>query len=118
MILEGSASIAPLGPEVDEGLEPFVFEPFRTALTFGYLEARGEGVFHVTDDVLLLARTALGVFEPLPEMVPARRITGWLPQDACRAHELRATTIDADQYVLHAGCGDYFMNGAGEVEAS
>lgn len=26
--------------------------------------------------------------------------------------------IDADEYVFHAGCGDYFMNSAGEVEAS
>ena len=38
----------------------FVLRPFRTSTTYTNLKARGEGVFHVTDDVLLLAQTAIG----------------------------------------------------------
>ena len=38
----------------------FVLRPFHTSTTYHNLKARGEGVLHVTDDVLLLAQTAIG----------------------------------------------------------
>ncbi len=39
----------------------FVLRPFRTSTTYRNLKAHGEGVLHITDDVLLLARTAIGL---------------------------------------------------------
>src|SRR6516164_4231032 len=79
MILEGIVTtfdenhqvhIAPMGPIIDSRMERLLFRPFKTAQTYRNLVAHPEGVFHVTDDVLLLARAALGKLEHLPPLKP------------------------------------------------
>ena len=75
-------------------LERFVLRPFRTAQTYANLKAHGEGVLHVTDDVLLLARAALGPPDPLPPMRPAARVRGWVLTGACRYYEFRTVEVD------------------------
>jgi uncharacterized protein len=90
----GDINIAPMGPRVDHEMKRLILRPFRTAQTYRNLREHGEGVLHVTDDVLLLARTALGVLEPLPPLMPARKIRGWIIESACRAYEFRVTAID------------------------
>ncbi len=62
----GAVNVAPMGPAVDEPFDHFVLRPFPTSQTCQNLLAHGEGVFHVTDDVLLLARAAMGALEPMP----------------------------------------------------
>ncbi len=85
--LEGALNVAPMGPWIDPDLSmaQFVLRPFHTSTTYQNLKARGEGVFHVTDDVLLLAQTAIGA-DPFP--APATRaadlIAGKVLSDACR----------------------------------
>jgi hypothetical protein len=91
---EGAVNIAPMGAIVDAGMEHITLRPFRTAHTYENLRYHGEGVLHVTDDVLLLARAALGPVEPLPPLRPAEYVRGWILGDACRAYELRVTAID------------------------
>src|SRR5438876_7883724 len=91
---EGSINIAPMGPQIDATMERFVLRPFRTAQTYHNLKAHGEGVLHVTDDVLLLAQAALGPVEPLPPMIPAKFIRGSVLQDTCRYSEFRVTSLD------------------------
>jgi hypothetical protein len=54
----------------------------------------GEGVFHVTDDVLLLARAAVGQLETQPPTFDARCVAGRILADACRWYELRIAEID------------------------
>jgi hypothetical protein len=90
----GDINIAPMGPRVDAEMRRFVLRPFNTSQTYRNLKEIGEGVVHVTDDVLLLARTALGVLDPLPPLVPARKVRGWVLRDACRFYEFRVLTID------------------------
>ena len=90
----GDVNIAPMGPRVDADLKRFVLRPFNTAQTYRNLREHGEGVLHVTDDVLLLARTALGVLDPMPPLMPARTIRGCVLRDACRFYEFRVVTID------------------------
>ncbi|HZY84663.1 MAG TPA: DUF447 domain-containing protein [Gemmataceae bacterium] len=95
----GAINVAPMGPLVEppspgRDLERFVLRPFRTAQTYANLKAHGEGVLHVTDDVLLLARAAVGRLEPLPPLVPAERVRGWVLRDACRYYEFRVTACD------------------------
>ena len=90
----GEVNIAPMGPHVDfhsttGELTCVTLCPFRTSQTFANLMAHGEGVFHVTDDVLLLARSALGLLDSLPPLRPAERVSGWVLADACRFHEFR-----------------------------
>jgi len=95
---DGRVNVAPMGPRVSltpsGDLERFVLRPFRTAQTYANLKAHGEGVLHVTDDVLLLARAALGPPNPLPPMRPATRVRGWVLTGACRYYEFRVTACD------------------------
>ncbi len=95
----GAVNIAPMGPHVDVhtaagGLTRFTLRPFRTAQTFANLTAHGEGVLHVTDDVLLLARSALGMLDPPPPLRPAGHVRGWVLADACRFYEFRVVSHD------------------------
>jgi hypothetical protein len=106
MILEGivttlspasALNIAPMGPEVDPSLSMarFVLRPFRTSTTYHNLKACGEGVFHVTDDVLLLAQTAVSAAPfPVPPTRTAEVVTGRILVDACRYYEFRVVELD------------------------
>ncbi len=106
MILEGivttlnddaTLNIAPMGPRVDPAtnLAKFELRPYRSSTTYHNLKARGEGVFHVTDDVLVLAQTAIGVaVSPAPETRPADVVAGRILVDACRYYEFRVAELD------------------------
>ncbi len=106
MILEGIVTtlsldqvlnVAPMGPQVDadSNMARFVLRPYRTATTYVNLKTRGEGVLHVTDDVLLLARTAIGAaIDPPPATRPADVVAGAILLDACRYYEFRVVELD------------------------
>ena len=64
------------GPRADEQFERLVLRPYQTSTTFANLKRTGQGVLHVTDDVLLLAQAAVGQVEPLPRLIPAEAIEG------------------------------------------
>jgi hypothetical protein len=90
-------NIAPMGPEIDPGLNMtrFVLRPFCSSTTYQNLKATGEGVFHVIDDVLLLAQTAIGVNPiPAPATRPADVVAGQILTDACRYYEFRVVELD------------------------
>lgn len=90
----GDCNIAPMGPRVDPHMERFVLRPFNTAQTYRNLKAHGEGVLHVTDDVLLLAKAALGPVEPAGGMFRAEHVSGWVLANACRYYEFRVKSLD------------------------
>ena len=95
--LEGELNIAPMGPklEPDLSMRRFELRPYRTSTTFQNLKARGEGVFHVTDDVMLLAQTAIGVpVIPPPKLRPAEVVSCSILEDACRYHEFRILELN------------------------
>lgn len=106
MILEGivtslsgedSLNVAPMGPDVEPTakLDRFILRPYRSSTTYTNLKARGEGVFHVTDDVLLLAQAAIGMpLNPFPATRPASRVDGAILSDACRYYEFRVVELD------------------------
>jgi hypothetical protein len=92
----GVVNIAPMGPRVDPGMRRFLLRPFPTSQTYRNLKRHGEGVLHVTDDVLLLARAALGPVEP-PPLAPAARVRGFVLTGACRYYEFRVVSIDESE---------------------
>jgi hypothetical protein len=112
----GEVNIAPMGPRVDADMQRFLLRPFNTSQTYRNLKSHGEGVLHVTDDVLLLAHAALGAITPLPPMTPAQRVKGWVLADACRWWEFRVRSMDEtseriaiEVETVHAGRGrDFF----------
>jgi hypothetical protein len=90
---EGRLNVAPMGPRVEPDFRRFVLRPFRGSNTFRNLSQRGEGVLHVTDDVLLLARSAIGHVDDVPTR-PAERVHGRVLADCCRYYEFRVTSVD------------------------
>ena len=103
MIIEGllttrnadrTTNVAAMGPVVDDHLARFVLRPYQSSQSFMNLQRHGEAVFHVTDDVELLVRTALNLLPKPPALKPALCIDGDVIQSACRWYELRVESID------------------------
>ena len=103
MILEGivttinaddTTNISPMGPIVDTEMTRFVLRPYQTSTTYANLKRSGEGVLHVTDDVLLLAHSAVGRIEPEPAFRAAQTVNGHVLADTCRWYEFRVSGID------------------------
>ncbi len=97
MSARGEVNIAPMGPHVQSDMSRFQLRPFRSAQTYKNLREHPEGVFHIVDDVLLLARAALGTVSPLPPLKPAEKVHGHVLADACRLYEFQVRSVD-DQH--------------------
>jgi uncharacterized protein len=91
---DGSVNLAPMGPTVDGGMDRLTFRPFPTSTTYANLQRTRDGVFHVTDDVELLAKCAVGKLDSLPEMRPAGAVAGRIIESACRWYAFRVVSID------------------------
>jgi uncharacterized protein len=91
---DGSPHIAPMGPIVDRNFELLLLRPFRTSVTYQNLKRTGQGVLHVTDDVELIARAAVGRLESLPALRPAEAVEGVIIADACRWYAFRVESLD------------------------
>jgi len=103
MILEGIVTtvspqevlnIAPMGAVIGPTMDQLLLQPYRTSQTYRNLQARGEGVLHVTDDVLLLAQAALGAVRPPPACFDASLIRGFVLRDACRYYEFQVRSVN------------------------
>lgn len=93
---DGSPHLAPMGPHmVGTDFSRFVLRPFPTSSTYQNLVAHPEGVLHVTDDALLIAKAAIGRAQPLPSMREAIKVAGWIVADACRSYEFVIRSVDA-----------------------
>jgi hypothetical protein len=101
---QGQVNIAPMGPIVDPEMTTLHLRPFQTSQTYRNLKQRPEGVFHVVDDVLLLARAAVGRLESNPDLAPAEVVDGVVIQSACRWYEFRIDAFDdgSERTNLHA----------------
>jgi len=100
---DGSMHVAPMGPRVDAAMRRFTLKPFATSTTYQNLARHGEGVLHVTDDVLMLAHSAVGRLDPPPH-TPAELVDGFVLTGACRAFEFRVIGIDdrSERIILEA----------------
>lgn len=103
MILEGIVTslddtdrlnVAPMGPIVEPAIQSLHLRPFNTSTTCRNLKERRCGVFHVTDDVLFLARAAIGELDDPGETFAAEYVDGVVLASACRWYEFRVEEID------------------------
>jgi hypothetical protein len=92
--VDGTLNIAPMGPIVDAKFSVLLLRPFRTSVTFQNLKHSGEGILHVTDDVELLARAAVGRLDVQPKLLPATAIDGVILADACRWYAFLVESLD------------------------
>ena len=91
---DGSANISPMGPRVNRDFTQLLLRPFQTSTTYQNLKRTGEGVFHITDDVLLVAKAAVGRLTPEPSLQPAPHVQGFLLSGACRWFAFRVSRLD------------------------
>lgn len=107
---DGTTNVAPMGPIVDPAMHVLRLRPFRTSRTYANLARDRQGVLHVVDDVLLLARAAIGRLEETPETMPAEVVDGDVLVSACRWYEFEIVSLDdsterteAEAEVRHVG---------------
>ena len=118
---DGSINIAPMGPVVEleqEGeIKRFLFRPFQDSQTCQNLIATKQGVFHLSDDVLLFARavTKQLMAAELP-LLPAEKIEGKIISNACQWYEFQITSCDTSSIrtelkaeVLNTGSARRFL---------
>ncbi|MBM3980412.1 MAG: DUF447 family protein [Planctomycetes bacterium] len=111
----GAAHLAPMGPRVSADFTRFTLRPFPTSHTYQNLLRHGEGVLHITDDALLLAKAAIGV-AAVPPVRASVRVRGFVLVDCCRYFEFVVKSVDTsaervsiEAEVVHAGRGrDWF----------
>jgi hypothetical protein len=98
----GAANCAAIG--VRWGERELVFWPFANTRTVRNLRVCGEAVVHLTDDVLLFVKAALG--DPRPPMRPARAVRGWIIEQAYAWREAAVRAIapagDGRRFEVHA----------------
>lgn len=92
---DGSPHLAPMGPRIEADFQRFVLRPFPTSATYRNLLAHPQGVLHVTDDALLIARAAVGAVSPLPACQPAESVEGFVLTQACRYYEFVVRSVDS-----------------------
>ncbi len=95
---DGSPRIAAMGAAVDDPrqgpIERMRLRPFTITTTFANLKRTRVGVFHLTDDVGLLARAALGRLDCPPRLLPAEVVEGDIVADASGWYALRVERIE------------------------
>lgn len=87
----GTVNVAPMGVEWDA--RELVLKPFLETATWRNLSVVPAAVVHLTDDVLFLARAALG--PAAAAWTPATRVRGAVLADACSWREVEVVTVDA-----------------------
>ena len=95
-------NISPMGPLVSGTMESLLLKPYTSSRTYANLKRHGEGVFHVTDDVDLIARATLGRAEP--HLLPTRKITGRYIESCCRFYEFRVEELDDSEERTRISC--------------
>jgi uncharacterized protein len=96
----GGMHLAAMGPRIDEAqrqvgrIDRLVLRPFPTSQTAANLLRTRAGVFHSSDDVLLVARVVAGGLAEPPPARPATAVAGFVLADACRAWEFEIDAVD------------------------
>ena len=75
------------GNDASVDFEYFTLRPFKSSRTYRNLCDCPEGVFHIVDDVELLAHAVVGTVTP--PMRPAEKVQGRVLENACRFFEFR-----------------------------
>lgn len=112
----GSLNVAPMGPIIQGNFESLLLRPFQPSTTFNNLAATRCGVFHVVDQVDVIARAAIGRLETNPAVVKASVIDGYVLKDCCRWFEFTVDHVDASEprsrmpsTIVHRGeCRPFF----------
>ncbi len=90
----GRLNVAPMGPIVEGDFASLVLRPFQPSATFSNLSETRCGVFHVVDQVDVIAKAAIGQLHELPDVEQATHIRGFVLRDCCRWFEFTVDHVD------------------------
>lgn len=91
----GHLNVAPMGPIVVGDFASLLLRPFQPSTTFNNLAATRCGIFHVVDQVEIIAQAAIGRLTALPDVERATIIDGFVLKDCCRWFEFTVDSVDA-----------------------
>ena len=109
----GNVNLAPMGPVVADDFgeqkapDRLTLKPFNSSLTYRNLIATGKAVVHVTDDVSLIARTAVGELSAneISSLVQQWEDTAWWRLRTChRWMAVQVVAVSADQPRVEMDC--------------
>lgn len=93
----GSLNVAPMGPIIAGDFDNLLLRPFQPSTTFNNLSTTRCGVFHVVDQVEVIAKAAIGRLKTNPDVVRASVIDGYVLKDCCRWFEFTVDQVDASE---------------------
>ena len=106
----GTINVSPMGPHLDGDdaeIQRFTLRPYQTSRTYQNLKRLGAGVLHVTDDVLLLARSAVNLLDAPPETIEEDGVRGRRLADCCRWYAFEVSELDDSQERTTISCAVY-----------
>ena len=96
---DGTVNVSPMGPFVES--DPscgFELRPYETSTTFANLQEHPFGVLHVTDDVMLFAKAAIGKLVEVPPTKSAEvQDSSFILTDSCRWYEFEAVYFETSE---------------------
>lgn len=90
----GTPNVAPIGPIVVGSFQSLTLRPFEGSTTFENLKQSRCGVFHVVDEISIIAAAAIGDLVEFPETTKAIVIPGHVLRDCCRWFEFQIVEAD------------------------
>lgn len=106
----GTLNVAPMGPIVHGDFDSFTLRPWAGSTTFQNLTLTQRGVFHLVDNVSIIAEAAIRRLTTAPDTLPANSIEGFVLENCCRWFEFQITSIDTSHersemtaHVVHTG---------------
>ena len=97
---DGTANVSPMGPDVADDMQTFVLKPYPSSQTYQNLCRGRVGVFHVTDNVEMLAAAAIGQLEPPPVGAPSEiwKASFWKTRVGGMLLKWSISTIDRNEW--------------------
>ena len=94
--IDGTLNLSPMGVRFSDDDEMVLLRPFKSSRSFRNLKQVSEAVFHITDDVSLIARAALNDISPFPSMTSLQNSQMSRLTDTCRWFLMQVSSTDDD----------------------
>lgn len=94
---DGGTNISPMGPRIDWPTTRLLLRPYQSSQTYQNLARSRRGVLHVVDDVLLIARAAIGRLSASTPTADAPDGYGQRLADCVRWYAFDVESVDTSQ---------------------
>ena len=89
-------NLSPMGARINALGKRLQLRPFKTSRSYSNLMETNSGVFHITDDVHLIARAAIGDVQPMAELSMITGAKAYRLKDTCRWYLVELDTAEQE----------------------